>query len=333
VRVDVPSAKVHGISVLAAHGELSERDPDLFEPMGRVVRRVEFDRALAAEAQARGIRVIEQARVTRVDRDRDGVRIESTAGALRARAVAGADGVGSFVRKAIGAPRGRWLAQVIEVDTERAAGDRARDLLHFDLTDRSLRGYAWDFPTIVDGRELVCRGIYELRQGREGDASSGPDLGDRLGSRLAKLGVRAEGLRFKRFAERGLSLHEPMARPRALLVGEAAGIDPALGEGIAQAILYGAIAGPYLARCLDRGDLGFGDWPAVVRRSRVGLDLRLRAGATPWLYGRTRAAAERWVTGSKDLALAGIRYFAGERVPRRRLVRAALDLGRAIVRR
>jgi flavin-dependent dehydrogenase len=116
-------------------------------------------------------------------------------------------------------------------------------------------------------------------------------------------------------------------------VGEAAGIDPVLGEGIAQAILYGAAAGPYLAGCLDRGDLSFGDWPAALRRSRVGLDLRVRELAAPWVYERMRPELERWTVSSRDLAITGVRYFAGERVERRRLAGAAIDLGRAFVAR
>ncbi len=156
--------------------------------------------------------------------------------------------------------------------------------------------------------------------------SARPDLAHRLLARLDRLGL-PQGARVKRFAERGLSMHEPQAAPRALLVGEAAGIDPALGEGIAQAIFYGALAGPYLARCLDRGDVSFEDWPRQLRRSSVGFDLRIRAAFTPWLYGRPRPLVERWVAGSRDLAIAGMRHFAGEHVPRPSLARAALALG------
>ena len=70
-------------------------------PLGlRVVRRVEFDHALADEARARGVAIREATRVTDLAFERSGVRIETTAGSLRARAVVGADGVGSFVRRA-----------------------------------------------------------------------------------------------------------------------------------------------------------------------------------------------------------------------------------------
>ena len=325
VRVDVPSVWVNGLSVATSTGSLQARDPRILKPIGRVVRRIEFDRAFADEARARGVSIVEGARVQRVEIAADGVRLHGTMGEIRARAVIGADGVGSFVRRAIGAPRGRWHAQVIEVDTPAIEGDRARDLLHFDLGDRALRGYAWDFPTMVEGRALMCRGLYQLSGGEDAEGD-GIDLAARLTARLVRQGIEPAGLHFKRFSERGLSLHEPLARPRALLVGEAAGIDPALGEGIAQAILYGATAGPYLARCLDRGDLS-------LRRSRVGLDLLARELATPWVYDRMRPELERWTALSRDLALTGVRYFAGEPVEKRKVAGAVVDLGRAFVQR
>jgi flavin-dependent dehydrogenase len=335
VRVEVPSVAVRGLSVVTASGARVARDPGA-RPIGRVVRRVEFDHAFADVARARGVRIVEGARVTSVSFEPTFVRLQLGDGELRVRAVVGADGVGSLVRRAIGAPRGRWMAQVVEVDTPGRDADPDPDVLHFDLSDRTLLGYGWDFPTLVGGRPLVCRGLYELRPD-PGIVDDAPppdpalDVGARLLARLRALGL-ADGARLKRFAERGLALHEPMARPRGLLVGEAAGIDPVLGEGIAQAIFYGAAAGPYLARCLAAGDLSFTGWRREVSRSRVGLDLGIRTRAAPWIYGRTRLLAERWITGSPDLSAAGLRYFAGERVSRRHLASAALALGGAAAR-
>ncbi|HEY4121020.1 MAG TPA: FAD-dependent oxidoreductase, partial [Byssovorax sp.] len=159
VVVDVPQATVSGLSVVGREGHVREK---LDRPIGRVVRRVEFDAALAHIAKARGLRVEEGARVTAIERRGDGVRLETSAGEVHARAIVGADGVGSFVRRTLGFPRGTFAAQVVEIDTEPVDADLDRDFLHFDLTDGDLTGYAWDFPTVVRGRELVCRGVYAL---------------------------------------------------------------------------------------------------------------------------------------------------------------------------
>lgn len=332
VHVDVPSVPIQGLSVAAAGRRLSAHAQG--SPIGRVVRRVEFDHALAEAARSRGVRIRAGVKVSDVSIDGAGVRLRTCQGELRARAVVGADGVGSVVRRALGLPRGAYMAQAVELDTPASATDLTRDLLHFDLEERDLPGYAWDFPTLVRGEPLVCRGIYELRaEGVPARPDDAPGTAERLLRRTARQGLSCHGNALRRFAERGLSLQEPFARPRALLVGEAAGIDPALGEGIAQAIQYGAVAGPYLASSLRAGDLSFASFPEALRQSRLGTDLLLRARAVRWVYGPTRPIVERWVTGSRALAIAGMHYFAGKPVPRTKLGAALLDLLRASVAR
>lgn len=330
VRVDVPSVPIRGLSVDASGRRLAERSEG--PPVGRVVRRFEFDHAFAQAAMARGVRVRDGVKVTGLVIGEREARIETSIGELRACAVVGADGVGSVVRRALGLPRGAFMAQAVELDTKGARDDGPRDVLHFDMAARGLPGYAWDFPTLVHGEPMVCRGIYELRGGGVPErAATEPAPAERLLARAAAQGVPASASSLRRFAERGLSLHEPFARPRVLLVGEAAGIDPALGEGIAQAIQYGAVAGPFLARALQTDDLSFASFPSVLHASRLGLDLRLRARAARLVYGKARPLVERWVTRSHALAAAGMDYFAGERVDRRALGRSALDLGGAML--
>jgi flavin-dependent dehydrogenase len=337
VRVDVPSAFIRGLSVITPAGRLVCRRAEV---VGRVVRRVEFDAALADAARDRGIVILEGRRVTGLDRREDGVTVHFEGqGSLHARAVVGADGVGSVVRRELGLGRGALVAQAVEIDTEPTGADPDDDLIHFDATDTSLRGYAWDFPTIVGGRRLCCRGVYELLPERDpGNPSRGrapdrgPDVSSRLSAYLESRALPSAPARFKRFAERGLSLHEPTARPRVLLVGEAAGIDPVLGEGIAQAILYGQTAGPYLARCIERRAYDFSDWPRTFASSAVGWDLSIRTRLAPWVYGRARRVTERFVARCGPFADAGIHYFAGDRVPRLALLRAALALAREALR-
>jgi flavin-dependent dehydrogenase len=313
-RVDVPSVSIDGVSLALPSGTLTAREGAI----GRVVRRIEYDHALARIAAARGVRIVEGAKATSMTVDARGVVVDTTAGRFRGRVLVGADGVGSFVRRAIGLPVGRLRAQVIELDTEEVIGDPARDLLHFDAADGSLTGYSWDFPTLVDGQALVCRGVYHLKLDE-----TAIDIHAILAARLAARGLDIERYRLKRFAERGFELHAPFAAPRVVLVGEAAGIDGFTGEGIAQAIAYGAFVGPYLAEKIRARDYRFDDFTRRLARSQVGVELGVRARLIPYFFGRHRPKIERFLMHTPDFMEVGVQHFAGKRLSRIKMARSA----------
>lgn len=292
---------------------------------GAVVRRIEFDHALARHAIDRGIAVRDGCAVHGLHAGDRGVAVTTADGeTLHARCVVGADGVGGVVRRVIGLPRGALRAQVVELDTEAAPGDLPRDTIAFDFAAADLRGYAWDFPTLVAGEPLVCRGIYAL-----GIAADQPR--DRLAAYLAARGLDIARYRLKQFAERGFEPGAEIARPRVLLVGEAAGIDIATGEGIAQAIEYGAVAGRYLARALAADQLGFADWRRTIDRHHLGLQLRIRHAAHRVFYGRSRARVERMLPRIDQLLRAGVQDFAGVPMSGLGLLRGAGQLVAAAI--
>ena len=288
VTIEVPSAPVDGMSFRGVRGEASARPGRI----GRVVRRIDFDHALARAAMERGIEVRDGVGVEGV---RDGEAearaiVETTAGDVAARVVVGCDGVGSVVRRSLGQGAGELRAQVIEVDTPAAPGDRDRALLHFDSTDRRIAGYAWDFPTIVEGRELVCRGLYHLKSARDG-GRHGPDLAALLAERLRSLGIDPAGCKNKRYAERGFEPAGRLAAGRRMLAGEAAGIDPVTGEGIAQAIEFGVMAGRFLARVLaGRGEAPIDVRPGSARWRRRGSRATCASALGSWASSTGRPA-------------------------------------------
>jgi len=322
VTVQVPSVAIDGMSLALEGGTLSARAGGI----GRVVRRLEYDHELSKIARARGVEVHEGARVTAFHAGARHIVVESTAGTWQAEVLVGADGVGSVVRRAMGLSAGRLRAQVIELDTEEARGDPERDILHFDASDARLTGYAWDFPTLVDGKALVCRGVYQLKTG-ERSGGGDRDVHAILRDRLAARGLDIERYRTKRFAERGFDGHTPYASRRVLLVGEAAGIDGLTGEGIAQAIAYGAFAGPYIAEKLAGRDFAFSDFSARLARSSVGFELQVRGYTIPHYFGAHRAMIERFVLATPDFFAMGLEHFAGRKLSRARLAKSVLSFG------
>jgi flavin-dependent dehydrogenase len=305
VEVDVPNVRIDGISFRGAAAEAAAAPGAI----GRVVRRVEFDHALARAAGASGVRVCGGIRAESVEDGSGGVLVRTSAGDMRSRAVVGCDGVGSVVRRSMGLGSGRLRAQVVEVDTEPVVGDGPRAFLHFDASDRQLSGYAWDFPTVVGGRDLVCRGVYQLRCGDDR-----VDVGAYLDARLRRLGIDPARGGTKRYAERGFEPKVPLATGARMLVGEAAGIDPVTGEGIAQAIEYGVMAGRFIARVLGRrvARVALDEWRDEVARSRLARDLRVRLRLMKLFYGSARPDVERFITASEDALFVGCQHFASQ---------------------
>lgn len=314
VRVDVPSRRLDGLALHFSGGTVARS----IGGIGRVVRRLEFDAELLRVARARGVRVTEGVRVTGLVRHARGVTVETSDGPREASVVVGADGVQSVVRRALGIAPGTLRAQAVEIDTETTAADHPHRL-DFDLRARDLVGYSWNFPTVVDGRELTCRGVYDLGWEHE----RAVDVSARLAAHVERLGLSLEGRRVKRYSVRGLELHRPMAAERVLLVGEAAGVDPLLGEGIAQGVAYGELAATYLAERLEDGALDFDDWRGVFARSAAGVDILVRTAAVPFLrHAPLRRFFEEITLATPEALDVTSSVFAGLTPPARSVVTA-----------
>ncbi|MBL9013548.1 MAG: FAD-dependent monooxygenase [Myxococcales bacterium] len=314
VQVDCPMVKLDAVALRLGGQTIVTRMPNI----GVVVRRVEFDHALAKAAIARGIEVRDGCGVAAIAIDDDGVRVTTDTGEeLRAKAIVGADGVAGVVRKQAGFPAHKLRAQVVELDTESVAGDQPRDTVVFDFDAQDLAGYAWDFPTLVAGAPMVCRGAYVIRTLGPDDAKA------RLGTYLRARGLDPARYRHKQYAERGWEPGAEISMPRVLLVGEAAGIDIATGEGIGQAIEYGAVAGPYLARAFDRDVFRFSDWAATVAGHHLGRQLWIRHQCYKWFYGPKRPAVERVMPRLPSLFQVAIEDFAGVPLSKLALMRGA----------
>jgi flavin-dependent dehydrogenase len=310
--VDVPMVPFDAIALRVGGQVVELRERGL----GVVVRRVQFDHALAKVAVARGLDVRDGCGVTGITVGEDGVRVETDTGdTYEAKAIVGADGVAGPVRRMTGFARGELRAQVVELDTPGVAADAPRDTITFDLDARDLAGYAWDFPTIVDGQPLVCRGVYVIRADAdatgEGRAGAAGEARTRVDGYLAARGLDPSAYRYKHYAERGFVPGAAIAAPRVMLVGEAAGIDIATGEGIAQAIQYGATAGPFLGRAFTDGALDFAGWRRAVDRAHVGFQLRVRHACYRAFFSPGRARMERMIPHFREMLRVGARDFAG----------------------
>ncbi|HEY8039968.1 MAG TPA: FAD-dependent monooxygenase [Polyangiaceae bacterium] len=305
VPLDVPHATMRGLRVLTA-GHVGAHEA----PLGVVVRRCEFDASLWRRAQVDGIPSFDGEPLVALERLTGGWRLTTGRRSLTARLVAACDGAGSAVRRLVGLRESARKGHLYVAETPLGPGDAGprNGFCDFDLrvADGGVEGYYWDFPTVVDGRPAVSRGIYHA------NFAPRADLKQHLERALSARGLDVASVKLKPFSTRPLVRGARLALDRLALVGEAAGIDATTGEGIAQAILMGAIAARHMARALRTGDGHLEAYAADVIGARVGRHLLQSAWLARRVYG---SDGDRWRQFLSRDALAreaGARWYAGQ---------------------
>jgi flavin-dependent dehydrogenase len=137
----------------------------------------------------------------------------------------------------------------------------------------NIAGYVWDFPTQVNGEMMRCWGIYDTNLLAN---EKRPQLRDPLAKEMARLGYDLGNYEIKGHPIRWFSPRNQMSVPRVLLVGDAAGADPFLGEGISMALGYGALAAREIGEAFRRNEFSFDGYRRRVFRSALGQVLMAR---------------------------------------------------------
>ena len=258
------------------------------EPALRIVHRAELDAWLLHRAEQDGVRLLQGCAVTDATLDGGTTTLRAGPHTVLARVVVGADGSRGPMRRLLGLSRAGQLARLLEVftpigDDERAAGLDRVARFDFDAMRDHLQGYCWDFPCMIDGEPAMNRGVFDARVRPERSRESLPRV---LGAHLQRRGLSLAQVQLEGHPIRWFDPESPIARRGALLVGDAAGVDPLLGEGISFALQFGRVAAATIDSGFARDDLGFGDYTGRVARDPVLARLRTRHRRARLLYGR-----------------------------------------------
>jgi geranylgeranyl reductase family protein len=303
LELSVPHVAVQRARVATPSRTVSEDVDD----MCFVVRRNEFDASLADACKERGIEVREDEPVLDLNREDGGVRVTTSRGEYRARMVVGADGSGSVVRRRLLGPDKTQIARAVMCDVPLDAtsweGFAAR-LYEFDFRPlrRGLRGYRWAFPCWIDGRPHVNVGAYTL-------TPEGKRTNDALTDYLAEM-TSARPHR-SAFPIRWYRSGTRIAAPHVLLAGDAAGVDPLMGEGISLAMEYGSFAAGAIRHAVQSGDFSGASYQRAVESSWLGRKLSRLHLATRLFYGPTWRFWFALAEHSSRLRGIGLRWYNG----------------------
>lgn len=303
VGLDVPHVVVHDAEVEVPKATVRYRGRDLC----RVVRRADFDASLARACVARGVEVRGGERVLALHREGRRLRLDTDRTSYTADVVIGADGSGSAVRRKLvrggNAHTGRAVMCDIPVDDTSWSGAGAgRYDFDFSAVAEGLRGYAWAFPCLIGGVAHVNVGVYSVDM--EGGRLA--ELVHRHAERLGKSTVRLQAFPIHWYDRRA-----PLTAPGVLLAGDAAGVDPLMGEGISYCFEYGRMAAAAISTDGGRVICDSDGYGRAVRSSWMGRKLRRLGLATRLFYGPTSRLWFAVAARSRRAQDLGIRWYNG----------------------
>jgi flavin-dependent dehydrogenase len=257
------------------------------KPRFTIFQRSEFDAYLADRLQQRGGIISQNEPVLEI-------RLNGGAGAtvitprrtIRAGIVVGADGTRGITRQLI-KPRHRTTRTACTLDLQTPCAEhaplRSEHTAVFDFSDtrRSLQGYLWDFPGRNQNQPILNRGIYDAGLFKKRKRPKLPQL-------LAKF-IKTPGSNGNNNPIQSHPIHlyhprNPLSCPGLLLVGDAAGIDPLLGEGIAPSLAYGQLAAWTIEEAFQNKDFSLNKYRRDVINSNLGDYLTLRWFLANWVY-------------------------------------------------
>ncbi len=314
--------EVPAVEVVRGVARTEAGDVDMYrgDPLCTVVRRDEFDARLARAAREAGLEMVENCRVLDVVQSQGEVRLTTERGVFETGLVVGCDGSGSTVRASVfGQAKesvGRAVMTDLPVDPERTPEFvERRYRFDFRCVEAGVSGYAWSFPCLIGGRPHLNVGIYDqLPPHRAGEGARSAALLAELRRAFPELGLDALGRSagtFKAFPIRWFNAAERFARGRVMLAGDAAGVDPLMGEGISCAFEHGKIAARAIADFLQ-GDAGApARYDRELHQGALGRKLRILAFAARRFYGPRHRWYFRLARVSRKAQQVGVDWFNG----------------------
>jgi menaquinone-9 beta-reductase len=255
-------------------------------PMFIIYRREELDAYLVQEVRRRGVIIHEDEEVLNIKVNDDSVLVNTNKDCYLAKTVVGADGSKGIIRRKVvrgaGDSRvGRTLEVVIPSDKDAPPYREQYAFFNFDFVQSGLQGYAWIFPSIIEGKPYYNLGIYDSGFYRKKRKSSLPIIFEEFLSKSLNEHVT--------YQLEGHPIHwfhptNRLSSSRIILVGDTAGADPLLGEGIAPGLGYGKIAAEVIEKAFRKDNFSYGEYKRKILFSQLGRYLLIRWYIAWWSY-------------------------------------------------
>ena len=255
IKLDFPLLSIREVEFSYRDQKWIYRSPAPFQ----MVQRTDFDTTLVKVALNRGLAFFENEPFHTVVRTNDRFMVGTRGKRYHVKVIIGADGSFSKVRR-MTMPRYRpclaptiQLSRPVDIEFDKEY-DQQRLGIDFSPVVAGLQGYIWHFPCLFDGRPFMNHGIGDSKYIPNRPKAKMKDLFlHDLSKRNITDGVQSWSSSPIRWYEQDA----PLSSPNVLLVGDAAGVEPAFGGGIHLALSYGEIAARALIHAFQNRDFSF----------------------------------------------------------------------------
>lgn len=270
----------------------------------RVVRRLDFDHALAKAAVKRGLELHEDEMLIDVLRTQSKLILTTNKGTYAVQVLVGADGAFSAVRKKMIPSKKRHLAPTLQIFAPadpRYDTEFAQKKMTVDLTPMSggLQGYLWHVPCLKDKAPFIAHGIGDFRVHPDRPRA---DMKKIFSRELRKRNICQGPKTWSSYPIPGYSDDDILSQRNVILVGDAAGVEPAFGGGIHLSLSYGEVAARAIIDAFQKDDFSFRDYRQRIQSHEVGkfiakctrLALEMHGGKMSPLYAAREVIAPRY---------------------------------------
>ena len=283
ITLDFPLLSIEEVEFCYRDRRWVYRSPTPF----RMVQRADFDTTLVNNAVRRGLVFYENEPLDKIARANGKVMGLTPRNRYHVKVIVGGDGSFSTVRRMMMPPHRTCLAPTIQLsapvnpDHDKEYGQQ-RLGIDFSPVDKGLQGYIWHFPCLAGGKPIMNHGI--------GGAKYIPDrpkakMKDIFIRELKKRNISGRAHAWSSYPLRWYEPDSPLSTHNVLLVGDAAGIEPAFGGGIHMALSYGEIAARALINAFKQRDFSFRHYKDELNSHFMGQYLKDCSRLAARLYG------------------------------------------------
>jgi len=273
----------------------------------RVVQRKDFDHSLVTTAVKRGLEIHEDETLIDIIRERNQLHVETSRHHYRVQTIIGADGAFSAVRRLMMPhPKPRLaptLQTIVAVDPRYDTEfDEKKIVLNFTPINENLQGYVWRVPCLNDGVPSIAHGVVDFRISPDQPRA---DMKGIFRSQLRPRNIDLKPITWRSHPIHWLSNDDIISQPGVVLVGDAAGIEPALGGGIHISLSYGQVAALSVMAAFRKADFTFQDYHQRLQTHIVGKTIRRCTYLAQEMYDRRMNpldAARELFDGNRNLA-------------------------------